>query len=84
MGEGATQVPTRGRGRATTRACELEQAPASGAETARWAYAQGALTIGQQVRTNARDALQHLRKLVEQWFAQGHRYEHILKVLRPA
>ena len=62
----------------------LQQAPASGAETERFAFAQGAITIGQKVRTIARDALQSLLKLVEQLFAQGHSCEHILGVLMPA
>ena len=62
----------------------LQQAPASGSETERFAFAQGALTIGQKVRTIARDALQSLLKLVEQLFAQGHSCEHILEVLMPA
>ena len=62
----------------------LQQAPASGSETERFAFAQGAITIGQKVRTIARDALQSLLKLVEQLFAQGHSCEHILGVLMPA
>jgi hypothetical protein len=62
----------------------LQQAPASGAETERFAFAQGTITIGQKVRTIARDALQSLLKLVEQLFAQGHSCEHILGVLMPA
>jgi hypothetical protein len=62
----------------------LQQAPASGAETERWAFAQGAITIGPKVRTRARDALQSLRKLVEQLLAQGHSCEHILGILLPA
>jgi hypothetical protein len=62
----------------------LQQAPASGSETARLAFAQGASTIGQRVRTIARDALQSLLKLVEQLLAQGHSCEHILEVLMPA
>ena len=61
----------------------LQQAPASGSATERFAFAQGALTIGQKVRTIARDALQSLLKLVEQLFAQGHSWEHILEVLMP-
>src|SRR6266446_10361524 len=47
----------------------------------RSACAQGAITIGQKVRTIARDALQNLLKLVEQLFAQGHSCEHILGAL---
>jgi hypothetical protein len=62
----------------------LQQAPASGAETERFAFAQGAITIGQKVRTIARDALLSLLKLVEQLLAQGHSCEHILGVLMPA
>ena len=62
----------------------LQQAPASGAETERFAFAQGTITIGQQVRTIARDALQSLLKLVEQLLAQGQSCEHILEVLMPA
>jgi hypothetical protein len=62
----------------------LQQAPAAGAETERFAFAQGAMTIGQKVRTIARDALKSLLKLVEQLFAQGHSCEHILEVLMPA
>jgi hypothetical protein len=62
----------------------LQQAPASGSETARFAFAHGTITIGQKVRTIARDALQSLLKLVEQLFAQGQSCEHILEVLMPA
>ena len=62
----------------------LQQAPASGAETERFAFAQGTITIGQQVRTIARDALRSLLKLVEQLLAQGQSCEHILGVLMPA
>lgn len=62
----------------------LQQAPASGAETERFAFAQGTITIGQRVRTIAREALQSLLKLVEQLLAQGHSCEHILEVLMPA
>jgi hypothetical protein len=62
----------------------LQQAPAAGAETERFAFAQGANTIGQKVRAIARDALHSLLKLVEQLLAQGHSCEHILEVLMPA
>jgi hypothetical protein len=53
-------------------------------ETERFAFAQGTITIGQRVRTIAREALQSLLKLVEQLLAQGHSCEHILEVLMPA
>ena len=62
----------------------LQQAPASGSETERFAFAQGAITIGQKVRAIARDALKSLLKLVEQLLVQGHSCEHILEVLMPA
>ena len=62
----------------------LQQAPASGAETERCAFAQGAITIGQKVRAIARDAWQSLLKLVEQLLVQGHSCAHILEVLMPA
>jgi len=62
----------------------LQQAPASESATERFAFAQGTITIGQRVRTIAREALQSLLKLVEQLFAQGHSCEHILEVFMPA
>jgi hypothetical protein len=62
----------------------LQQASASGSATERFAFAQGAITIGQKVRTIAREALHSLLKLVEQLLAQGHSCEHILEVLMPA
>jgi len=62
----------------------LQSAPASGSETERVAFAQGEVTIGQKVRTIARDALKNLLQLVEQLLAQGHSCEHILEVLMPA
>jgi hypothetical protein len=62
----------------------LQQTPASGSKTERFTFAQGESTIGQKVRTIARDALKSLLKLIEQLFAQGHSCEHILEVLMPA
>ena len=62
----------------------LQQAPVAGSTTERFAFAQGATTIGQKVYAIARDALQSLLKLVEQLFAQGQSCEHILEVLMPA
>jgi hypothetical protein len=62
----------------------LQQAPASGSATERFAFAQGHIPIGQRVRTIAREALQSLLKLVEQLLAQGHSCEHILEVFMPA
>src|SRR5215510_1217529 len=62
----------------------LQQTPASGSATERFAFAQGDITIGQRVRTIARDVLKSLLKLVEQLLAQGRSCEHILEVLMPA
>jgi hypothetical protein len=56
----------------------LQQTSASGSATARFAFAQGDITLGQRVRTIARDALQSLLKLVEQLLAQGRSCEPIL------
>jgi hypothetical protein len=44
----------------------LQQTPASGSATERFAFAQGDITIGQRVRTIAREALKRLLKRVEQ------------------
>ena len=62
----------------------VQRAPASGMASERFAFAQGQHTVGQRVRTIARDALYGLLKLVEQLFAQGHSCEHVLEVLMPA
>jgi hypothetical protein len=62
----------------------VQRAPASGVESERFAFAQGKSTVGQRVRTIARDALHSLLKLVEQLFVQGHSCEHVLEVLMPA
>jgi hypothetical protein len=62
----------------------LQRAPASGMESERFAFAQGQNTVGQRVRTIARDALHGLLKLVERLFAQGYSCEHVLEMLMPA
>jgi hypothetical protein len=62
----------------------LQRTPASGAETERFAFAQGQETVGQRVRTLARAAFHGLLRLVERLLAQGHSCEHILEVLMPA
>jgi hypothetical protein len=61
----------------------VQRAPASGMASERFAFAQGQSTVGQRVRTIARDALYGLLKLVKQLFAQGHSCEHVLEVLMP-
>jgi hypothetical protein len=62
----------------------LQRTPASGAETERFAFAQGQDTVGQRVRTLARAAFHGLLRLVEHLLAQGRSCEHILEVLMPA
>jgi hypothetical protein len=62
----------------------VQRVHASGMESERFAFAQGQSTVGQRVRTIAREALHGLLKLVEQLFAQGHSCEHILEVVMPA
>jgi hypothetical protein len=62
----------------------VPRVPAAGSTSARWACAPGADTIGQRVRTIARDAWQGLRKRVEQLWAQGRSCTQILEVWMPA
>jgi hypothetical protein len=62
----------------------VQRAPASGAETERFAFAQGEITVGQRCRAIAREALHSLLKMVEQLFVYGHACEHVLEVLMPA
>jgi hypothetical protein len=62
----------------------VQRVPAAGATSERLACAQREDTVGQRVRTIARDALHGLLKLVEQLFAQGHSCMPILEVLMPA
>ena len=61
----------------------VQRVPASGSTSDRFAFAQGENTVGQRVRTIARDALHGLLKLVEQLFAQGRSCTQILEVLMP-
>jgi hypothetical protein len=62
----------------------LQRAPASGSTSERFTFAQGEPTVGQKIRTIAREALYSLLKLVEHLLAQGHSCEHVLEVLIPA
>ena len=61
----------------------VQRTPASGAETERLAFAQGHETVGQRVRTIARDAFHGLLRLVARLFAHGRSCEPILEVLMP-
>jgi len=62
----------------------VQRVPASGSTSDRFAFAQGEDTVGQRVRTIAREALHGLLKLVEQLLAQGRSCTQILEVLMPA
>jgi hypothetical protein len=62
----------------------VQRAPASGAKTERFAFAQGETTFGQRCRTVAREVLHGVVQLVEQLLGQGRSCEQILAVLMPA
>jgi hypothetical protein len=62
----------------------LQRAPVATSTSERFAFAPAKITVGQKVRTIAREALHGLLKLVECLLAQGHSCEHILEVLMPA
>jgi hypothetical protein len=62
----------------------VQRAPASGAETERFAFAKGEPTFGQRCRTIAREALQGLLQFVAQRFGQGATCEQLLEQLMPA
>src|SRR5215831_2625583 len=61
----------------------IQRAPASGSETERFAFAQGTITIGQKVRTIAREALEGLLRFAASLLARGHKCEQILEMLMP-
>jgi hypothetical protein len=62
----------------------VQQAPASGAETERFAFAKGETTFGQRCRTIAREALHGLLQFVISMVQQGLSCEAILELLSPA
>lgn len=62
----------------------LQRAPASGANTERFAFAQGEATLGQRCRTIAREVLQGVIQFVAQLVQQGRSCDHILELLMPA
>jgi hypothetical protein len=62
----------------------VQRAPASGAETERFAFAKGETTFGQRCRTIARDVIHGLLQFVTQLFGQGRSCEEILERLIPA
>jgi hypothetical protein len=62
----------------------LQRAPVSPSESERFAFAQGAITVGQKARAIAREALEGLLRFAASLLARGHRCEHILELLLPA
>jgi hypothetical protein len=62
----------------------IQRASVEASTSERFAFAQEQITVGQKVRTIARQALEGLLKLVERLLARGHSCEHILDVLMPA
>jgi hypothetical protein len=62
----------------------VQRAPASGAETERFAFAKGETTFGQRCRTIARDVMHGLLQFVAQLFRQGRSCEEILERLIPS
>jgi hypothetical protein len=62
----------------------VPRAPASGAETERFAFAKGVAPCGQRGRTIARAVLQGLLQVVMQLSAQGQTCEQIFERLMPA
>jgi hypothetical protein len=81
---GEPETRRRGLGGQRRRDARRPRAPAAGAPAPRVAVAQGAKTLGQQVRARAREACPGLLHLGAPWWAQGHWYAHIWAVWMPA
>ena len=62
----------------------LQNSPAAGGKSERFSFAQGAQSIGQQLYSLTREALQQLLALAQKLLTQGRSAEHILEVLMPA
>ena len=62
----------------------VQRAPASGAETERFAFAKGEPTFGQRCRAITREVLHGLLQFVAQLLAQGRSCAAILETLMPA
>jgi hypothetical protein len=62
----------------------VQRASVEKSTSERFAFAPDQSTVGQKVRTMAREALLALLKLVEHLLAQGRSCEHILEVVMPA
>ena len=62
----------------------VQQAPASGSTSERFAFAQGESTCGQKCYTIIREAWSGLLRLVASLLARGRKWEDILELLLPA
>ena len=62
----------------------LQRASTSPSASERFAFAQGAITIGQKARAIAREALEGLLWFAASLLARGHKCEQILEMLMPA
>jgi hypothetical protein len=62
----------------------VQQAPASGSTSERFAFAKGERTFGQRCYTIVREAWSALLRFVASLLARGHKYENILELLLPA
>ena len=62
----------------------VQQAPASGSTSERFAFAQGESTCGQRCHTIVREAWSGLLRLVASMLARGRKCEDILELLLPA
>src|SRR5215813_1987326 len=62
----------------------VQQAPASGSTSERFAFAKGASTYGQRCHTIVREAWAGLLRLVASLLARGRTWEDILELLLPA
>jgi hypothetical protein len=61
----------------------LQRASTSPSASERFAFAQGAITVGQKARAIAREALEGLLRFVASLLARGRKCEQILEILMP-
>ena len=62
----------------------LQRTPASGGKSERFAFAEGKVTVGQQVYTLAREAFAGVLQCAQQLFAKGRTCDQVLEALMPA
>jgi len=62
----------------------LQRASTSPSASERFAFARGAITVGQKARAIAREALEGLLWFAASLLARGHKCEQILEMLMPA